>query len=299
MNNFTKLNIKSFDNKEICTYISNNNSDKAIIICHGMAETITRYEYFANRLVNAGYKVLAYAQRGHYPTDSEADLGYIAGDKEFKLLLKDLDYLVDYLKFNFDTKVSLFGHSMGSFIVTRYAETHNAKVEKIVICGTGRNPNFVLSLGIFIGGIEKLFRGPKHRSRLLNNMSFGSFNKKFKPNRTAYDWLTTDHEIVDKYIEDPYCGNIMSASFYIGLFRCCKYVNKHLKRIPTNLPILLISGKEDPVGNMGKAPKIIYDKLSKKNKNVEIEIYEKARHEILNEPIRDDVIINILDFLNK
>lgn len=295
---FNNLYIESFDGKKLCTYISKNeNARKAIIICHGMAEHIERYELFAQKLVENGFLVIGYNQRGHYLTDDKENYGYMGETDNFEILINDLDFLVDYVTKKYKVPVYLFGHSMGSFVLTRYIELYGSKVKGIVLSGSGKNPNGLLRIAITIGKLIKQFKGRKYRSKFMNNLSFGSFNKKFKPNRTDYDWLNTVNEEVDKYINDEWCGGIFTLSYYLDFFKGCIMITNYINAIPSNLPILMVSGEKDPVGDMGKSTTKLYESIKRTNKKVILKLYENARHEILLEKNKDEIHKDIIDWL--
>lgn len=284
-----QININMSDGVEVYSYIYSSDTivaTKAIVLCHGMAEHIDRYDEFANKLVENGFIVLGYNQRGHKFTSLKDNYGYMGDMDNFNILVSDLKEMIIYLEDNYKLPTYLFGHSMGSFVSSRFIELYGNMIKGVVLCGTGRNPNLILNLGAFIASIIALFKGKHYRSKLIDNMSFGSFNAKFKPNRTDFDWLGTDNAEVDKYIEDEYCGGIFTVKYFHDFFKGCVKVNNNLKKIPKYLPILLISGDQDPVGNMGKSVNKLYDKMIKiKIDSVTKKFIKGERHEImLNNP---------------
>lgn len=293
--------LKMSDGKDLYTYIWSDTDvvpEKAIVLCHGMAEHIDRYDNFAKVLVNNGFIVLGYNQRGHRFTDEKENYGYMGDCDNFDILVSDLNEVIDYVKVKRpNIAVYLFGHSMGSFVSTRFIELFKDKISGVVLCGTGRNPNLILNLGAFIASIIRVFRGRKHRSKLINAMAFGAFNKKFAPNRTEFDWLNTNNDEVDKYINDEWCGGIFTLAYYHDFFKGCIKVTKDLNSIRKDLPILLIAGDKDPVGNMGKGVIAVFNDLVKLKKDVQIKLIEGARHEILLEDKKEEVMQTILNFL--
>lgn len=297
MDNFTKIYITSFDSKKIVTYASKNtNYENVILIAHGMAEHIERYEEFANNLVSAGYKVYAYSHRGHFPTDDKENYGYMGDNDNFEYLIKDLDYVIDFIKMHEENKkIILFAHSMGSFVSNRYSQLHNDKISGLILCGSGYNSNLLLTLASTITSILIFFKGRKHRSKFIDKLTFGSYNKKFKANRTAYDWLNRDEEEVDKYIADEKCGGIFTLAYFKYFFKGTKKLNKNYKKTPRNIPILLISGKADPVGGMGKGITKLYGKM--KNTNVTLKLFDDCRHEILLEKNKKEIHNFIINWL--
>lgn len=297
MENFSKIFITSFDGKKLQTYASKNTDyDSVIVIAHGMAEHIERYEEFANKLVNSGYKVYAYSHRGHFPTDGIENYGYMGDGDNFDYLVKDLDYVIDFIKLHEENKkIILFAHSMGSFVSNRYSQLHGNKIDGLILCGSGYNSNLLLTLANAISSILIAFKGRKHRSKLIDKMTFGSYNKNFKPNRTPYDWLNRDEEEVNKYIADDYCGGIFTLAYFKYFFKGTKKLNKNYKKTPTDLQILIVSGKSDPVGGMGEGVKKLYQKMHRQK--VTLKLFDNCRHEILLEKNKEEIHNYIINWL--
>lgn len=293
-------NIIMRDGKELYSYIWSDNeiqATKSIILVHGMAEHIDRYEGFARNLVANGFVVLGYNQRGHRFTDEKEKYGYMS----FNTLVEDVNEMADFMLTKYpNNSLYLFGHSMGSFVSERVCEIYGAKFTKAVYCGNGYNPNLILGLGATLAKIISWFKKDTHRSKFIDGMAFGSFNKQFEPARTPLDWLNRDEAEVDKYIADEWCGGMFTLKYYHDFFKGCAKVNKNIKRIKKDLPVLLVSGANDPVGNNGKGVKKVYDNLIKtEHTNVEMKLYEDCRHEILLEKNKEEVQQFIIDFLNK
>ncbi|NYE56796.1 alpha/beta hydrolase [Carboxydothermus ferrireducens] len=274
-----------------------------VYIAHGMAETAARYERFALALTKEGYLVFAHDHRGHGKTaKSIEEIGYLGPDG-FNRMVQDMKELIDFVKNeNPEFPIILFGHSMGSFLAQRYITLYGETLDGVILSGTSCGPGPIVNLGIFLAKKEVEKYGPKYRSVCLTKLSFGNYNKKFKPNRTEFDWLSRDAEEVDKYINDPYCGGVFTASFYYDFLRGLKetFRRENLAKIPKELPIFIFSGDMDPVGNMGRGVlKLIktYEKLGLKN--VAYKLYPGGRHEMLNEINREEVVRDIINWLNK
>ena len=134
----------------------------------------------------------------------------------------------------------------------------------------------------------------------MDNLTFGKYNKHFRPNRTAFDWLNRDEAEVQKYIDDEYCGGIFTAGFFRDFFRGLKTINNNFELVPKELPMLLLSGSDDPVGGPVKLIKKLYETLRKLEiKDLEFKLYEGARHELLLELNKEEVMNDCLDWLNK
>lgn len=136
----------------------------------------------------------------------------------------------------------------------------------------------------------------------MDKLSFGSYNRAFPDNRTKFDWLSRDEKQVDRYIEDPYCGGIFTSSFFYDFLRGLKMITrrKNLEAVPKNLPIYIFSGSMDPVGGFGKGVEKLKEMYETHGlKEVSLVLYPEGRHEMLNEINRDEVIEDIVRWLDK
>ncbi|GAB6167610.1 alpha/beta hydrolase [Clostridium carnis] len=273
---------------------------KAVVqIVHGMTETALRYDYFAKALCKEGYIVYSHDHRGHGKTaSSEEELGYIADKEGFYWMVNDIKELSNIIKEeNPNLKLILFGHSMGSFLSQRYAQIYGNEIDALILSGTNGRPKNITKLGIIVSKIEIMFKGRKARSKIMDKLSFGDFNKNFNPTRTQFDWLCSVEEEVDKYIHDEKCGFICSTSFYYDLIRGLWDIHKeeNKKAVPKKLPIYIFAGDKDPVGYLGKGIINLYE-IYKENKieDVEYKLYKDGRHEMLNESNKDEVIKDIV-----
>lgn len=272
-----------------------------VLIVHGLAEHSERYNHFAKFLNANNYHVVAYDHRGHGKTDPD-QLGVIDHDDKFNLMVKNLNDVYQYMTDSYpELPIILFGHSMGSFITQRFMQLHDAEPAALIYSGSNGKPPLMLQAGIMISAILKNLFGNHSKSKLLDKLSFGAYNKKFKPNRTDYDWLSRDTDMVDLYVDDPLCGFICSNSFYYKLFKGIQDIHAHPKFADHNpdIPVLLLSGDHDPVSNMGKGIKNL-NKILKKSgvSDVTTHLYEGGRHEMLNEINRDEVFDNLLEWIN-
>jgi alpha-beta hydrolase superfamily lysophospholipase len=199
-----------------------------------------------------------------------------------------------------DTPIVLFGHSMGSFLARTFLIDYSNLIDGLILTGTGGDPGLMGKIGTLIAKLEKSMKGPKAPSHLLSKLTFGNFNKKIKSTRTKYDWLSTDEESVNKYINDSLCGQVCTTSFYFEMFQGMGALFEKEKKgyIPTHIPILILSGKHDPLGKNGKVLIELYNHYKRANiENVSYRIYQSARHEILNEKNKLEVFSNISSWL--
>jgi len=186
-------------------------------IAHGMAETAARYERFGQFLTDNGYVVYVHDHRGHGKTaNTEENLGNIAEKDGFKWLVEDVHKLTGIIKKeNPNLPVFLFGHSMGSFVTQKYIMLYGKELKGVILSGSNGKQGMALKLGLFVAKNEIRKNGRNTKSDKLNKMSCGSFNNAFKPNRTEFDWLSSDNGEVDKYIKDPYCGTVFPCGFFM------------------------------------------------------------------------------------
>ena len=271
-------------------------------IFHGMAEHAKRYDTFAQILVAQGYNVLAHNHRGH-GTSATTTLGQFAEQDGWKKVLHDLEAVREAICTE-ETKLPyyIFGHSMGSFIAQSYLTGNAKSIDGLILSASNYQNVFMSQAGKQVANLESLRLGADQPSKLLQFLSFGSFNNQFKPNRTEYDWLSRDQNEVDKYVEDELCGFACSISLWQDFLSALSQLFKkgNLNNIQSNLPILILGGDKDPVGLMGKG----LTKLAKAyqladQNNVTFNLYPEARHELLNETNRDQVISDILSWLAK
>jgi alpha-beta hydrolase superfamily lysophospholipase len=271
-------------------------------IAHGMAEHAGRYERFADLLTSHGYIVYANDHRGHGRTAGDLkNVGYLGRDG-FSGMVLDMKYLSEHIRGeNLDLPLILFGHSMGSFLAQAYIQKWGQDLDGLILSGSNGQRGLDLKLGIIIARIQNFLLGEKRPSRLLNRLSFGAYNASFKPVRTPFDWLSTDTKEVDKYIKDPYCGGVFTTSFFLDFFLFLDqlYDREQASKIAKDLPIYIISGAMDPVGEEGKGVQRLIDFYKELGlRCVSSRLYLGARHELVNEVNRDEVMSDILNWLD-
>ena len=277
---------------------------RAIIqISHGMCEYIMRYEALANELCKEGYLVCGNDHLGHGETAaSEADLGFTVYGGGADCLVRDLYRMTKLIRKSYgDRPVILLGHSMGSFIARRYLSSYGHELTAAIISGTA-GPESPTDLGKILAGIMMVFKGERYRSKLLGSIATGSYNKKFKEENCRESWLSRDEVIRVKYADDPKCNFLFTVRGFHDLFDLLGSVSKKdwADSVPKDLPILMISGDMDPVGNYGKGVRKIYDALAAaKVDDVTLRLYNGGRHELFNEINRADVIRDTLDWLEE
>ena len=283
-------------------YPNENIEKKAVVqIAHGMAEHHERYEHFIEFLNNNGIVVYINDHLGHGKSvTSNNELGYFGKEAGYVYLVDDMKKLSDIAKEeNPGLPFILFGHSMGSMLARLYTEKYGDNLDGVVYCGT-TGPNSAAGIGIALTKTIAKLKGDHYRSELINKLAFGTYNNKIKPQRTDFDWLTTDNEIVDKYIADPYCGFLFTANGYRDLMTLISVISRSdwYTSVPRNLPICIISGADDPVGAYGKGIITVFDSLAETfHDHIEYTLYDGMRHEILNEPEKEKVYNDVLRWI--
>lgn len=265
-------------------------------LTHGMVEYIDRYDDFARFLSGQGFLVVGHDQLGHGHTAvNEAELGYIEEHDPCGCLVRDMHLLrEDVQKAWPGVPYFMLGHSMGSYLLRRYLCEYGKGLAGAVIMGTGFVPPAVAELAQTIARTIALSRGWTYRSALMQKLSIGSgAYRQYNLDGTIPEnsWLTRDVEIVKKYYADPFCGYCFTLNGYRALFSAVAYDAdpSRMKEIPADLPLLLVSGDRDPVGDMGKGVRTVYEMMRKAGLQVEMKLFEGDRHEILNELDRSDV----------
>ncbi|MDD4212880.1 MAG: lysophospholipase [Bacilli bacterium] len=271
-----------------------------LVLCHGMAEHIKRYDAFASFIAQKGFIVVGYDQRGHGMTlTSMDDMGYMSDVDNFEAMIGDLYSIVEDTRKQFPKlPLIVLGHSMGSFILQRFVELYGMRIDGAIFSGSALNGGPLITIGNFLACLITKFKGRRYRSQLMDAMSLGPFNKPFKPNRTKVDWLSRDEAEVDKYVADPYCGKLFTVSYFLDLTHCFKVIGKNFELIPQDLPIYMFSGEKDPVGGQSKLSTKLFKKFLKIGiKDVSFKLYPDGRHEMLNELNKQEVYQDVLSWL--
>ena len=271
-------------------------------IAHGMVEFIDRYDRFASFLSGKGFYVVGNDHLGHGKSVVDEDAyGYFAKHDGNFTVLGDMQQLREDTQKKYpDLPYFILGHSMGSFLTREFIEKFGEGLAGAIIMGTGYQPNAKLDAAIALTAVFQRANGGHYRSITVNNMALGSYNAAFEPGRTKCDWLTRDEAIVDAYVANPLNQFTFTVNGYYNLFRGMRYCQRqvNLNRIPKDLPILVVSGERDPVGDFGKAPKTVAEIYRRTGiRDVTLKLYPEDRHEILNELDRETVDRDILAWL--
>lgn len=269
-------------------------------ISHGMAEYSNRYAGFALELCKSGYAVFISDHIGHGSSVTDKNMLGFFGENGEDTFIEDMKALTDIIKSEYtDLPLYLLGHGMGSLIARKYTAKYGYLLDGVIYTGTsGQNP--ALGVGIQLANTLIKQNGSYYRSELLDTIAFGAYNRKTEK-RTDCDWVSRDTKEVDKFIADELCGYKYTVSGMKALFLTLKAVStrRWYNSVPLSMPILLLSGSMDPIGDYSKGVNEVYKTLKKTgHKYVTMKLYDGARHEILNEINRKEVFGDIIEWLN-
>ncbi len=284
-----------------CEFLPEGEVRAVVIIHHGMAEHINRYADYVKHLTDMGYAVFMHDMANHGKSNQKTELlGYFGENDGYKNLVKDLKTVYDLAKKEFpDKKIIMFGHSMGSFIVRCFDCAYPGASDASVYMGTGGS-NPAAGMGKAISNLIASIKGSTYKSKMLDKITFGSFNKK-TDKKTSFDWLTRDSAIVQKYIDDDYCGFLFTVKGMNDLVNLNVWANSAecYNTVKKDLPILLVAGADDPVGAYSKGINEVADKMKASgHTNVTVKLFPGCRHEVLNETNRQEVYEGIDEFLD-
>ncbi len=272
-------------------------------IVHGVAEHVARYDEFATFLASKGFLVVAEDHMGHGDSvDAEGNLGKFVGG--WHKAVADVYRLLCYTRMEHpDVPYILLGHSMGSFMVrTLLCKYPQCQVDGAIISGTAWMHRAILNSGIAAATLVGKRNSVDAPSKFLNDMMFGAYCKHIDHPRTPFDWLTRDEQAVDAYIADPLCGFTVNAGLAKNMLSGIKYIQEpaNLAKMRKDLPVLFVSGKEDPVGGYGAGVKRAAEEFAKAGmQQVSLRLYPLGRHEMLNELNKEEVYADLLDWLQK
>lgn len=272
-----------------------------VLLSHGMAEHIDRYDRLAQRLNKEGYLVAGYNHLGH---GDEAPLKGYFGEKDgWGLVVGNLHAVMAWLlQQNPGKKRVLLGHSMGSFLAREYALRYPKDLDILVLSGTGWHPASLCRFGQGLAGLICAMGGARKRSPLLDRISFSKNNKPFRAkDGTPYDWLSRDRKEVQSYLDDPNCGFVFCGLGFKDLSGGLLALSNldRLKALNPLMPVYILSGKADPVGAMGAGVTTIKQQYDSAGlTDVTMALYEDARHEVFNEINRDEITLALIAWLN-
>jgi len=283
-------NITNQDSR-VYEFLTNQINPKGIIhISHGMAEHIPRYKWLISRFNDDGYHVIAKDHRGHgLCIGKEGVKGLFSNKDGWNKVVFDLEVVIIDSKNKFpDLDQFLIGHSMGSWVALSLM-AKGISIKGLILSGSSKVPSFIINAQMLIINMQIMFFGKNSVSKLLDSLTMRSYNKSFAPNRTQSDWITSDNDSVNNYIEDPLCGFMVTNRLWLDLANGMKSVfNKNnYDNSFKQTPIFIISGDRDPVGENGKGVRRLYSFLLDLFPNSTMSLVKDARHEVFSEVNKD------------
>ena len=266
-------------------------------IAHGMVEHIERYDEFAAFLASKGIYTVGHSHLGHGKSVvDKSKLGYFAAPKGNACVIGDIHELRTMIQKKYpNVPYFMLGHSMGSFLIRQYLGLNGEGLAGAIIIGTGEKPDLIVAGGKMVCKVIAAFKGWEHRSRFVNSLVIGAFEKEM-----GKGWLSKNTENVKKYAADPLSGFIFTLNGFYHMFDGISKMNGLEKggKFPKELPVFFVAGSEDPVGAHGKGVETVYGRyLEKGAKDAKIKLYEGDRHEILNEYDKEVVFDDLLNWI--
>ena len=266
-------------------------------IAHGMVEHIERYDEFAAFLASKGIYTVGHSHLGHGKSVvDKSKLGYFAAPKGNACVIGDIHELRTMIQKKYpNVPYFMLGHSMGSFLIRQYLGLYGSGLSGAIIMGTGEQPDLIVAGGKLVCKVIAAFKGWEHRSRFVNSLVIGAFEKEM-----GKGWLSKNTENVKKYAADPLSGFIFTLNGFYHMFDGISKMNGLEKggKFPKELPVFFVAGSEDPVGAHGKGVETVYGRyLEKGAKDAKIKLYEGDRHEILNEYDKEVVFEDLYNWI--
>jgi alpha-beta hydrolase superfamily lysophospholipase len=299
-----KLNATDGQSLHVYRWLPENGARAVVQIIHGVAEHAGRYAELAERLIARGFAVYAQDLRGHGRSVPDPEhYGFFAEQNGWTQVLADVRLVNAHLRqAHPGVSVVMIGHSMGSFIAQDYALGHREDIDLLVLSGPARHRGPLIRIGRALAAAVCRWRGARHRSRLINLLMIDAFRFSVRGRRTAFDWLTRDAERVDAFIADPACGFATTVSLWRDVTEALVRIGeaRQLARTPRRLPVLLLAGSRDPVGGMGSRVRALHEGYREAGvSDLTLRLYPGARHEPFNETNRDEVIADLLEWLER
>ena len=271
-----------------------------IQIIHGIKEYAARYDEFAQFFTNAGFLVVAEDHPGHgADAAKEEKLGYLTGG--WTQTVKNIRTLYRNIHNKYpDIPYIMFGHSMGSFLLTTYLTTFHDDLSAAILSGTGWQADIAVAAGLTLCRIQEKKHGPEDRNKLINDLMFGSYNKNFSSEHSSSAWISSDPAVVERYENDPLCAWTPTIQLCSEMLSGIQYNQKRrsLSKMQKDLPVFFISGQQDPVGNYGNGTlRTVRAFKYAGMQDVLVELYPDMRHECHNEVGKEKVLSDLLRWI--
>lgn len=276
-----------------------------IQVAHGITEHAGRYEQFANYFASKGYVVVVNDIVGHGKSISDKkNKMYFGKENSWFYIVEDFHniYKIYKEKYN-NVPYIVLGFSLGSFVVRTFLCMYpEESIDNVILVGTGCTSNLSLKIGKFVANSEAKKVGEENSTEMINKLALENYNKSFEPVKTKCDWLCSNNEALNEYLNDPLVGKDVSCGLFRELLNGMMYSNsiQNIKKMNKNLKILLVSGKNDPVGNFSKGVQKLVNIYKKVGiNNVFVKFYNGLRHDIFHEENHDEIFGFIYNWIEK
>ena len=270
-------------------------------LVHGVAEHVGRYEEVADFLTGHGFLVCGEDHLGHGKTVEDGSYGFFAPEDGWDLVVRDIRRLRELEgEQHPGLPYFLLGHSMGSFLTRTYLIRYPGTLDGVILSGTGQESAPLVALGKTLAGLECRRLGLQGVSPLVDSLSLGAYNRRFRPNRTSADWISRDKAAVDTYLADPLCRPKSTVSMFRDMMGGLQFIAKpdNLRCMAPDTPVLFLSGDQDPVGGMGRGvQKVRKMFLEAGCTDVTLKLYPGGRHEMFHETNQQEVFRDLLAWL--
>lgn len=267
-----------------------------------MAEHSARYARLAEALNAAGYAVYAHDLPGHGPHHQPGMRGHFGDRRGWRVAMSSIREVQRLAQRDQPARpLVMLGHSMGSFLLQHYVADSGSVLAGAVYSATSGDVGAMRRIGLALVRAEAALYGVRHPSAVGEALTFKAYNRAFRPARTRFDWLSRDPAEVDRYAADPHCGFRVSTGLWIELLEVAGLLTapNRLRRIPKNLPVLMLAGERDPAGKGEAGPRALERKyLQTGLRDVTIRVYPGARHELFNDICRDEVTRDLIAWLD-
>ena len=270
------------------------------IISHGMAEHMGRYQWLISQLNNDGYNVISRDHKGHGINIINGETPGLFSDNNGWLKVRDdLKETINYAERKFpNLPCFLLGHSMGSWIALSTLN-NKSSLKAIILTGSSKLPKLAIILNLIIIKVDILINGKFNKSTIMDRLTMRRFNAEFKPNITPNDWISSDEDSVNDYTNDPHCGFIVTSSLWLDLCNGLMMIfnKRYYSELNKDIPILIMSGKNDAASANSKLSIKLYKFLNKIFSNVKHMIID-SRHEIFTDLNKHRAYNYLLEFIN-
>ena len=259
--------IQSFDGTKLFFKKNLPVSTKAVIvIVHGLCEHLGRYDYLTERLNNSDISVYRFDHRGHGKSE-----GKRVFYNDFNEIVDDVNCVVDLaIKENPGLPIFVLGHSMGGYAVALFGTKYPNKVTGLITSGALT----------------------RYNNKMAGDLPIDKPADTYFPNELG-NGVCSNPDIVEAYVNDPLVEKQISVGLMNSMYNGVQWLKKNAEKFTDS--VLILHGCCDGLVSE-KDSREFFSDIASKDKS--LKIYANLFHEILNEPCRDEIIDEIICWLN-